>query len=188
MHNVEISGPTQQILCSKYHDFLAVFTLAHSKINQIAWFFDEIIQESWDILHKNWWVTPQIHTWRTSPKTEVTLHEYYYRNYSAVRADFQSLHHYPIFAHRNSQKLTQWSARKTIVQTIYTTTSFVRILSTIMQIFWKLIRYWYSKNVKIPIVRKPKILKKYLTFFWNYLVTSKKWEIFSNFCGLLIIS
>ena len=36
---------TQQLLCSKSHDFLAVFALAHSKINQIAYFFDEIIQE-----------------------------------------------------------------------------------------------------------------------------------------------
>ena len=27
---------TQQLLCSKSHDFLAVFALAHSKINQIA--------------------------------------------------------------------------------------------------------------------------------------------------------
>ena len=25
--NVEISGPTQQLLCSKYHDFLAIFAL-----------------------------------------------------------------------------------------------------------------------------------------------------------------
>ena len=36
VRNVEISGGTQQLLCSKYHDFLAVFALAHSKINQIA--------------------------------------------------------------------------------------------------------------------------------------------------------
>ena len=36
---------TQQLRCSKSHDFLAVFALAHSKINQIAYFFDEIIQE-----------------------------------------------------------------------------------------------------------------------------------------------
>ena len=33
--NVEIPGPTQQLLCSKYHDFLAIFALAHSKINEI---------------------------------------------------------------------------------------------------------------------------------------------------------
>ena len=32
VHNVV----TQLLLCSKYHDFLAVFALAHSKINQIA--------------------------------------------------------------------------------------------------------------------------------------------------------
>ena len=36
VRNVEISGPTQQLLCSKYHGFLAVFALAHPKINQIA--------------------------------------------------------------------------------------------------------------------------------------------------------
>ena len=48
VRNVEISGVTQQLLCSKSHDFLAVFALAHSKINQIASFFDEIIQEGSD--------------------------------------------------------------------------------------------------------------------------------------------
>ena len=36
VRNVEIPGPTQQLLCSKYHDFLAIFALAHSKINQIV--------------------------------------------------------------------------------------------------------------------------------------------------------
>ena len=36
VRNVEIPGPTQQLLCSKSHDFLAIFPLAHSKINQIA--------------------------------------------------------------------------------------------------------------------------------------------------------
>ena len=36
VRNVEISGATQQLLCSKSHDFLAIFALAHSKINQIA--------------------------------------------------------------------------------------------------------------------------------------------------------
>ena len=41
VHNVEISGVTQQLLCSKSHDFLAVFALAHSKINQIAKFLDD---------------------------------------------------------------------------------------------------------------------------------------------------
>ena len=45
MRNVEISRVTQQLLCSKSHEFLAIFALAHSKINQIAYFFDEIIQE-----------------------------------------------------------------------------------------------------------------------------------------------
>ena len=48
VHNVEISRATQQLLCSKSHDFLAVFALAHSKINQIALFLDEIIQEDSD--------------------------------------------------------------------------------------------------------------------------------------------
>ena len=37
VRNVEISRATQQLVCSKSHDFLAVFALAHSKINQIAW-------------------------------------------------------------------------------------------------------------------------------------------------------
>ena len=36
MRNVEISRATQQLLCSKSHDFLAVFALTYSKINQIA--------------------------------------------------------------------------------------------------------------------------------------------------------
>ena len=36
VRNIEIPGPTQQLLCSKYHDFLTVFPLAHSKLNQIA--------------------------------------------------------------------------------------------------------------------------------------------------------
>ena len=36
VRNVEIPGPTQQLLCSKYHDFLAIFSLAHSQINQIS--------------------------------------------------------------------------------------------------------------------------------------------------------
>ena len=39
VRNVEISRATQQLLCSKSHDFLAVFALAHSKINQISYFF-----------------------------------------------------------------------------------------------------------------------------------------------------
>ena len=45
VRNVEIPGPSQQLLCSKYHDFLAIFALAHSKINQILYFLDDIIQE-----------------------------------------------------------------------------------------------------------------------------------------------
>ena len=48
VRNVEISRVTQQLLCSKSHDFLAVFALAHSKINQIAYFFNETIQEVFD--------------------------------------------------------------------------------------------------------------------------------------------
>ena len=36
VRNVEIPGPTQQLLNGKSHDFLAVFSLAHSTINQIA--------------------------------------------------------------------------------------------------------------------------------------------------------
>ena len=36
VRNVEISRTTQQLLHGKSHDFLAVFALAHSKINQIA--------------------------------------------------------------------------------------------------------------------------------------------------------
>ena len=36
VRNVEIPGPTQQLLDGKSHDFLAVFPLAHSKANKIA--------------------------------------------------------------------------------------------------------------------------------------------------------
>ena len=36
VRNVEKKRVTQQLLCSKSHDFLAVFALAHSKINKIA--------------------------------------------------------------------------------------------------------------------------------------------------------
>ena len=36
VRNVEIPGATQQLLNGKAHDFLAVFPLAHSKINQIS--------------------------------------------------------------------------------------------------------------------------------------------------------
>ena len=39
---------TKQLLCSKSHYFPIVFALAHSKINQIALFFDLIIQEFFD--------------------------------------------------------------------------------------------------------------------------------------------
>ena len=40
-HNVEISRVTQLLLCSKSHNFLAVFALAHSKVNQIAYFLND---------------------------------------------------------------------------------------------------------------------------------------------------
>ena len=36
VRNVELPGATQQLLNGKPHDFLAVFPLGHSKINQIA--------------------------------------------------------------------------------------------------------------------------------------------------------
>ena len=36
VRNVEISGATQQLLCSEFHDFLAIVALAYSKNNQIA--------------------------------------------------------------------------------------------------------------------------------------------------------
>ena len=36
VRNVEIARVTQQLLFSKSHDFLVVFALAHSNINQIA--------------------------------------------------------------------------------------------------------------------------------------------------------
>ena len=32
VRNVEIPGPNQQLLCSKYHGFLSIFALAHSKL------------------------------------------------------------------------------------------------------------------------------------------------------------
>ena len=35
--NVRISGPTQQLLYSKSHDFRGIFALAHSKIDHKAW-------------------------------------------------------------------------------------------------------------------------------------------------------
>jgi hypothetical protein len=36
VRNVEIHGPAQQLLNGKSHNFLAIFALAHSKINHIA--------------------------------------------------------------------------------------------------------------------------------------------------------
>ena len=38
-----MTSVTQYFQCSKSHDFLAVFALAYSKINQIAYFFTEMI-------------------------------------------------------------------------------------------------------------------------------------------------
>ena len=45
VRNVEIPRTTKKLLNCKSHDFLAVFALAHSKTNQIAKYFNEIIQE-----------------------------------------------------------------------------------------------------------------------------------------------
>ena len=50
--NVEISRATQQLLCSKYHYFLAIFALAHSKINQIAKFLDDNVKNDLNFLFK----------------------------------------------------------------------------------------------------------------------------------------
>ena len=36
VRHVEIWSVTQELLCSKSRDFVAIFALAHSKINQIA--------------------------------------------------------------------------------------------------------------------------------------------------------
>ena len=44
---------TQQLLCSKSHDFLAVCALAHSKINQIAKFFDDDVRNHLNFLFKH---------------------------------------------------------------------------------------------------------------------------------------
>ena len=52
MRNVEISRVTQQLLCSKSHDFLAIFALAHSKINQIAEFWDDNVRNHLNFLIK----------------------------------------------------------------------------------------------------------------------------------------
>ena len=52
VRNVEIPGPTQKLLCSKYHDFIAIFALAHSKINQIAQFLDDNVRNYVNFLFK----------------------------------------------------------------------------------------------------------------------------------------
>ena len=52
VRNVEIPGPTQQLLCSKYHNFLAIFALPHSKINQIANFLDDNVRNDLNFLFK----------------------------------------------------------------------------------------------------------------------------------------
>ena len=52
VRNVEIPGATQQLLCSKSHDFLAVFALAHSKINQIAKLLDDNMRNHPNFLFK----------------------------------------------------------------------------------------------------------------------------------------
>ena len=52
VRNVEISRATQQLLYGKCHDFLAVFALAHSKINQIALFLDDNVRNHLNFLFK----------------------------------------------------------------------------------------------------------------------------------------
>jgi hypothetical protein len=37
-------GLLQQLLCSKSHDFLAIFALAHSNINQLAKILDDDVR------------------------------------------------------------------------------------------------------------------------------------------------
>ena len=48
----EVLGVTQQLLCSKSHDFLAVFALANSKINQIAQFLGDNVRNKLNSLFK----------------------------------------------------------------------------------------------------------------------------------------
>ena len=52
VRNVEISRVTQQLLCSKSHDFLAIFALAHSKFNKIAKFLNENVRNGLNFLFK----------------------------------------------------------------------------------------------------------------------------------------
>ena len=52
VRNVEISRATQQLLNGKSYDFLAVFALAHSKINQIALFLNEYVRNGLNLLFK----------------------------------------------------------------------------------------------------------------------------------------
>ena len=37
----------------------------------------KMARKSWDLLHRSCWVTPQIHTWRTSPRMEVRQIQWY---------------------------------------------------------------------------------------------------------------
>ena len=53
VRNVGISRATQQLLYSKYRDFLAVLASAHSKINQIAFFFDDNVRNHLMFLSKS---------------------------------------------------------------------------------------------------------------------------------------
>ena len=52
VRNAEISRVTQQLLCSKSHDILAIFALAHSKINQIACFLNNNVRNDPNFLFK----------------------------------------------------------------------------------------------------------------------------------------
>ena len=52
VHNVEISRVTQQLLNGKFHDFLAVFALALSKIIQLAYFLDDDMRNYLNFLFK----------------------------------------------------------------------------------------------------------------------------------------
>ena len=54
VRNVAVSRPTQQLLWYKFHDFLDVFALAHSKINQIAQFLDENVRNQLKVLEGKW--------------------------------------------------------------------------------------------------------------------------------------
>ena len=52
VRNVEISRATKQLLNGKFHDFLAVFALALSKIIQLAYFLDDDMRNYLNFLFK----------------------------------------------------------------------------------------------------------------------------------------